>query len=96
VEEKERYEKAKKRVEDIKGFYVHLMVYIAVNLGIFLINLFSSPGVWWFKWALIGWGIGLAAHGLSVFIFSSVMSKEWEDRKIKELMGKDKESNPKE
>lgn len=94
MEEKERYERAKKRVEDIKGFYVHLLVYIAVNLGIFLINLLTSPGVWWFKWALIGWGMGLAAHGLSVFVFSSIMSKDWEEKKIKELMEKNKE-NPK-
>ena len=39
-----KYEKAKKRVEEIKGFYSHLIVYVVINIGLFLINLFTSPG----------------------------------------------------
>jgi pilus assembly protein TadC len=90
MEDKEKYERAKKRVEDIKGFYSHLLVYIGVNFFIFLINLFTSRGIWWFKWPLIGWGIGLLFHGLSVFVFPTFLSKEWEDKKIKEIMEKEK------
>ncbi len=40
----EKYEKAKKRVEEIKGFYSHLFVYIAVNIVLVIINLVTSPG----------------------------------------------------
>jgi predicted RND superfamily exporter protein len=36
------------------------------------------------------WGIGLAAHGLSVFLPSLIMGKDWEEKKIKELMEKEK------
>jgi 2TM domain len=36
------------------------------------------------------WGIGLAAHGLSVFMPTMILGKDWEDKKIKELMEKEK------
>ena len=88
----ERYEKAKKRVEEIKGFYTHLIVYIVINLGLFLLNFFTSRGEWWFFWPLMGWGIGLIFHALGVFAFSRFPGKQWEDRKIKELMDQNKEN----
>lgn len=82
-----RYKAAKKRVEDIKGFYTHLLVYACVNAGLFLINLLTSPGNWWFYWALLGWGIGLAVHGLTVFVFEGRwLGPEWEQRKIERIM----------
>ena len=82
----ERYEKARKRVEEIKGFYSHLIAYICVNIGLVIINLITSPGYLWFFWPLMGWGIGLIFHALGVFVFSKFPGKQWEERKIKEVM----------
>ena len=90
VEDQELYNKARKRVEDIKGFYVHLMVYVLVNIGLFILNWLTSPGHWWFYWALFGWGIGLAFHAIGVFAQDAFFGKDWEDRKIKEIMDKEK------
>jgi hypothetical protein len=84
----EKYEKAKKRVEEIKGFYSHLIVYVIVNIGLFLLNLFTTPGNWWFYWVILGWGIGLFFHGMGVFVFSKFPGKQWEERKINEVMKK--------
>ena len=84
----ERYEKAKKRVEEIKGFYTHAIVYVVINTGLFLLNLFTSPGGWWFYWVLFGWGIGLFFHAMGVFVFNRFPSKKWEEQKIKEVMDK--------
>jgi len=85
--DEERYKAAKKRVEDIKGFYVHLLVYGCVNLGLFLINVLSSPGTWWFYWPLLGWGIGLLVHGLTVFVFEGRwLGSAWEQRQIERIM----------
>ena len=39
---------------------------------------------------LFFWGIGLVAHGLSVFVPQFVLGKDWEERKIRELMEKNK------
>jgi 2TM domain-containing protein len=82
----EKYEKAKKRVEEIKGFYSHLIVYICVNIVLVIINLVTSPGAIWFYWPLLGWGIGLFFHAMGVFVFSKFPGKQWEERKIKEVM----------
>ena len=88
----EKYERAKKRIEEIKGFYTHLIVYVVVNIGLFLLNFITSRGEWWFYWPLMGWGIGVLFHGMGVFVFSRFPGKKWEDRKIKELMDQDKEN----
>lgn len=93
--EEERYKAAKKRVEDIKGFYVHLLVYVCVNLGLFLINALTTPGAWWFYWSLIGWGIGLAVHALSVFVFDGRwFGPDWERRKIERIMNDGGDAGP--
>jgi len=84
--EDEKYIKAKKRVEEIKGFYTHLFVYIGVNIVLLIINLVTSFGIWWFYWPLLGWGIGVFFHAMSVFVFSKFPGKQWEERKIKEVM----------
>lgn len=87
-----KYERAKKRVEEIKGFYIHLSVYVVVNIGIFIFNMATTPDEIWFIYPLLGWGIGLTAHFMSVYL-GSKWGSEWEDRKIKELMEKDNKEN---
>lgn len=67
MERQDAYEKAQKRVEAKLGFYVHLAVYLAVNLLLVVINLVTAPQYLWFKWPLMGWGIGLFFHGFGVF-----------------------------
>jgi hypothetical protein len=88
MEHQEAYEKAKKRVEAKMGFYIHLAVYIGVNLLLIAINLVNAPDQLWFKWPLMGWGIGLFFHGLGVFasfkgdsIKERMIEKEMENQK---------------
>lgn len=89
--EKERYEAAKERVEEIKGFYVHLFIYIVINIGLILIDVLTSPYHLWFYWPLLGWGIGIAAHATSVFGIKGILGKDWEERKIKEILEREKQ-----
>jgi hypothetical protein len=88
MDEQTRYQKAKERVEEIKSFYLHLVAYLLVNSVLVVINLLTSPEYLWFIWPIMGWGIGLVIHGISVF--GGLWGKSWEDRKIKEIMEKDK------
>ena len=93
--EKERYERAANRVKRIKGFYTHAVVYVVVNLMIVIVNIQNlDAGESYFQWqnftTLGFWGIGLLAHGLSVFMPSIILGKNWEERKIKELMDNEK------
>jgi uncharacterized integral membrane protein len=96
-QEKEQlqYEAAQKRVKKLKGYYVHLLVYVLVNIFIFIINIKNiKPGESYFAWhyftTLFFWGIGLAAHTFSVFVPQFVFGKEWEERKINEFLEKQK------
>ncbi|MDO4229946.1 MAG: 2TM domain-containing protein [Capnocytophaga sp.] len=82
------YEKAKKRVKKLKGFYEHLFIYIIVNLFIVGLNLYQSPTKLWCVWVIFGWGVGLFSHAMSVFVPNIFLGKNWEERKIKELMEK--------
>lgn len=87
--EQETYERAKKRVEAKIGFYIHLAVYVGVNLLLIIINLTSSPQTLWFKWPLFGWGIGVFFHGLSVFVFSGRRLETVKEKMIEEEMKRD-------
>ena len=53
--EQRRYERAQARVKELKGFYTHATAYVLVNIGLFVINLLTGGG-WWFYWPLLGWG----------------------------------------
>jgi hypothetical protein len=63
----ERYRRAKTRVDQLRGFYIHAAIYVAVNLALLVINLLTSPAILWFTWTLLGWGIGLASHAVVVY-----------------------------
>ncbi len=92
MDDQARYENAKKRVEEIKGFYSHLAVYLLVNAGLLIINLVTSPGDYWFGFPLAAWGIGVVVHGISVFGIGRLWGPDWESRKIRELMDKHQDS----
>ncbi len=93
--EEAKYHEALKRVKRIKGFYVHLMVYIVVNAGILVAsynNRDVNENFWMWQTfnTVFFWGIGIVAHGLSVFMPGFLLGKDWEERKINQLMEKEK------
>lgn len=94
-ENDDRYYTAKKRVDEIKGFYSNLISYVAVNLGLLTLNLVTSPQYLWFFWPLLGWGIGVLIHAMVVFRFMPFLGTDWEKQKIKELMEKEQENGQK-
>jgi hypothetical protein len=88
----DRYNQAKKRVEEIKGFYGNLTSYITINIGLLILNLLTSPNHLWFFWPLLGWGIGVAIHGMKVFNYLPFFNQDWEQKKIQELIEKEEQS----
>ncbi|OXG08430.1 2TM domain-containing protein [Flavobacterium araucananum] len=95
LNEEDKYYLAKKKVENIKGFYGNLTSFLLVNAILIFINLYTSPDHLWFYWPLMWWGFGVVFHGLKVFEVFPVLGKDWEERKIKELMEKEKEGKNK-
>ena len=86
-----KYQRARKRVAALKGFYVHLGVYVFVNLLLLLINIIASPDSLWFYWPLLGWGIGIVWHAFHVFGSGRWIGADWEEKKIREIMERDKD-----
>ncbi|ROI11668.1 2TM domain-containing protein [Epilithonimonas hominis] len=80
------YERAVKRVKELKGFYGNLISYCIVIPFLVIINLLTSPGQLWFYWPMLGWGIGLLAHGMNVL----AIGRNWEEKKIQEIMNNHK------
>ncbi|WCO00722.1 2TM domain-containing protein [Psychroserpens ponticola] len=92
--QKQRYQIAEKRVKRIKGFYTHALIFTLVNLVFVYINIQNlNDGESYFQWrnfiTFSFWGVGLLSHAGSVFLPSLIFGKNWETKKIKELMDKD-------
>jgi hypothetical protein len=95
----ENYNAAYRRVKKLKGFYSHVKVYIIVNIIIIVSSLtrdnfsdgmdFSGLTQWHTYSTALFWGIGLLAHGLSVFGTDWFFGSDWEKRKIQKYMEKD-------
>ena len=91
--EEDRYLRAKKRVKQIEGFYWHFFWYMVVNIFILVMIYRGNKENFWqfghFSTAFF-WGIGLVAYWAGVFGKHIIFSKDWEERKIREYMDKDK------
>lgn len=90
-----QYQRAKRYVERLRGFYAHLFVYIVVNAMIVLYNYnHLKPGETYFQFknffTFTFWGIGLLAHGTVVFLSKNRYLQNWEEKKIRALMEKEK------
>jgi len=88
--EQSSYFKAQKKIEEIKGFYGNLSSFIVVNIGLAVLNIITSPDYLWFFYPFIGWGIGVVIHGLKTFDYMPFLDKDWEERKVREILDKEK------
>lgn len=83
------YLKAKKEAEEIKSFYIHLIVNLFSFPIIVFVNLQFVPEFHFFWFALGGIVIALFFHWLGVFGFEYLgLGKNWEQRKTKEILNK--------
>ena len=86
VNKNEKYARAQKRVNELKGFYIGLIAYCVIIPFLAFFNYQTTGfGNKWFLYPMLGWGLGIVIHAFMVFGYSS----KWEERKIKELMNKD-------
>jgi hypothetical protein len=62
---------ARKRAGAKLGWYIHATVYVLVNLLIFSMSHYAFGTRPWSLGPLLGWGIGLVLHGVSVFVLGT-------------------------
>ena len=90
--ENNNYIKAVEKVEKLKEFYQNLASYCLVIPFLIFINLRFSPGFLWFWFPVFGWGMGLVFHFLEVNNYNIFLGKNWEERKINEMMKSDEQT----
>lgn len=64
---------ARKRAGAKMGWYAHATVYLLVNIFLFAISAdgFGQGRRPWSIYPALGWGLGLALHGVSVFLIGA-------------------------
>lgn len=91
-----KYNRAKRKMERLKSFYTHLVIYIIINLVItgfkvsnnldnwnaFIDDLFSFDTL--SSWSI--WGLIIVIHAFTVFVLPKVLGYDWEERKIERFM----------
>lgn len=87
--DEKRYTMAKNHVEQLKGFYVNFTMYL-IGVPCFIVFNALTTDFPWAIFPIAGWGLGVFFHAAEVFNWNPFLGKSWEERKIKELMEKDK------
>lgn len=62
---------ARKRAGAKLGWYMHAILYVVVNLIVFSMSRYGFGNRPWSVYPLLGWGLGLALHGVSVFVLGT-------------------------
>lgn len=62
---------ARKRAGAKLGWYAHAALYVVVNLLLFAMSQYAFGHRPWSVLPLLGWGLGLALHGISVFLLGA-------------------------
>lgn len=85
----DKYIRARKQVEELKGFYYHLISYVLVIPFLIYINYKTYWDFHWFWYPMVGWALGLLFHAYHVFVMNGIFGKKWEERKIQEFMSEE-------
>lgn len=62
---------ARRRAGAKLGWYTHAAVYLVVNLFLFVLSDQALGERRWSIYPMLGWGLGLALHGVAVFLLGS-------------------------
>ncbi len=86
-------ERVRNRAKDLREFYGHLTTYVLVCGLLVVIDLLDSStaeeflGLNWAYWPIIGWGIAVTIHAVSVFL--PLAGRE--ERKAEQLYEKERQ-----
>lgn len=90
----EKLERAKKRIEELKGFYANIISYMIIIPCLAGLNYWTNQMEYaWFLWAAMGWGVGLLFHAVGIFLFKGLWGWQWQERKMKEFMEREENEN---
>lgn len=73
-------------VRDIKGFYTNLVLYVVIIIALFIFNYWVTPDYIWAWWVVLGWGVGIIGHAISIFELPFFFDADWEKRQIEKRL----------
>ena len=82
------YREAGEKVNKCISFYIHLAVYLSVNIFFHVVN-WIQGGYYWAIFPALGWGIGLFIQGINFLGFNS----NWKQKQIKKELEKMRKNN---
>ena len=96
IDEKQLYLNAQQKVRRLRIFYLHLMLFI-IGVSLILYNFFIMEGPYTQVITglnisvLVFWTVVIIIHAWSVFKGRLMFKKSWEDKKVEEILRKEKE-----
>jgi hypothetical protein len=80
---------ARRRAGMKLGWYIHAGVYLAVNLLLAVLSSLNDRS--WATFPAVGWGLGLAIHGVVVFLVAGGFYESLIERERRQLAGAQKD-----
>lgn len=100
----QRREEAQAYVRRLRAFYIHASVFAGSMVIIVVVNVATNlaAGIagewwaWWSIWVLVGWGLGLAIHGLVVRMSrpGGLYGPQWEEQQVDKLLSSEEHEPP--
>ena len=73
-------------IRALRIFYIHLFFFVLVNVLLFVINFITWSDYFWAIWPLLGWGVGILIHGVTVIRPLRNFGTDWERREFEKRM----------
>jgi sensor histidine kinase YesM len=87
---KARERELRKRVKEIRSFYLTLAAYCTVHIGFWIYSTIAGTPKWSY-WITFGWGVGIAFWAFNLFARPSgrFFGAQWEENKVQELLARE-------
>ncbi len=98
ADQRQLYENARARALQKKRLFQHFVIFLVGAVLLIVLNVvigyqedFMPLGYNWFVWAILAWSFFFFIHVINVWVTSSFMGKEWEQKQLEKLVARQKE-----
>ncbi|MFP1747312.1 2TM domain-containing protein [Lonsdalea quercina] len=81
----QRNQEARNQVREEGRFWRGMILFVLVNLALFIINRFAAPQSHWFLWPLLIWGGILTLRGGKLFLLRRWLT-QWERVRLQKIL----------
>tara|TARA_R110002126_G_C10478471_1_gene501666 strand:+ start:2853 stop:3143 length:291 start_codon:yes stop_codon:yes gene_type:complete len=85
-----KFIRAQERVNEIKTFYTKVISALGTIIIVAAINYYFNEWRYpWFLWVVFGLTISLFLKAIKIFNFNPFLGRDWEERKMKEFINQE-------